>query len=185
MSERVRAPLIALAVSAGLIAAYLAFGGASYQPAQVAYPCLTRDSALLEQRGLFEAIALSSLDGAACELRVSREELTLALADEASTEAFASIHGIDSDEVEQAVRAGLIRAVDDQVAAGRIDGIEETVLRGIATNAPVGAAITALQALPGDDSLPALLQRLGALSDFSLPGLEELPSLNDLNDLIP
>jgi len=185
MSERLRAPLAAIAASAGLIAAYLAFGGASFEPRAVADPCQAREQAVLAQRGTFEAIALSSLDGAACELQVTREELTLALADETATEEFAAAHGIDSGDVEAAVRAGLIRAVDDEAAAGRIDGIEETVLREVAAHAPVGAAISALQALPGDDSPQALLQRLGGLSQLGLPALENLPGADDLEGLIP
>ena len=44
------------------------------------------DQSVLDERGIFEGIALSALDGAACELHVSREELTLALADEGATD---------------------------------------------------------------------------------------------------
>ena len=76
MGDRNRAPLIALAASIGLIAVYVAFGGGSYTPAATADPCELRDAAVLEERGVFEGIALSALDGAACELHVSREELT-------------------------------------------------------------------------------------------------------------
>jgi len=182
-----RAPLVALAVSIGLIGAYLAFGGASYDPARVADPCLPRDLSVVEERDLFEAIALSSLDGAACELGVSREELALALASEEATEDFATLHDIDSEAVNDAVRAGLERAVDDAAAAGRIDGIEETVLRAVAQNAPVGPAITALQALPGDDSVQGLLEQLGDLEGLSsdLPGIEDIPGYSELEDLIP
>ena len=150
MGDRNRAPLIALAASIGLIAVYVAFGGGSYTPAATADPCEPRDAAVLEERGVFEGIALSALDGAACELHVSREELTLALADEQATEDFAAAHGIDSDAVDDAVRAGLERAVDDAAAAGRIDGIEETILRQVARYAPVG---------PGDRRPPGALRR--------------------------
>lgn len=182
MSPGLRAPFTALAASVGLIVAYLAFGGASYKPASVADPCQSRETTVLEQRSIFEAIALSSLDGAACELQVTREELTLALADEAATDEFATAHGIGSSDVEDAVRAGLVRAVDDAAATGRIDGIEETILRGVAANAPVGAAIEALQALPGGDSPQALLEQLGSLSQLDLPNLDGLPSIGDLQD---
>lgn len=180
MTERMRAPIAALAASIGLIAVYLAFGGASYEPADVEDPCAPRDAALLERRGTFEAIALSSLDGAACELQVTREELTLALTSEEATADFAAALGIEPEEVEQAVRAGLVRAVDDQAAAGQIDGIEESVLREVAERAPVGAAISALQALPGDDSIQSLLEQLGELGELDLPTIDELPNLDDL-----
>lgn len=185
MIRATRGPLAALALSAILIAVYLALGGGTYEPMAVADPCQQRDVSVLEARGTFETIALSALDGAACDLQVTREDLTLALADEDSTAAFAEAHDIDSDDIDQAVRAGLIRAVDDAAAAGKISGIEETVLRQVAEKAPVGAAITALQALPGDDSIQSLLTRLGSLTDIDLPSLNDLPGLDDIEGLIP
>jgi hypothetical protein len=185
MSRALRAPLVALAASIGLIGVYLAFGGATYDPAEVASPCEQRDQALLESRDLFETIALSSLDGAACELGVDREELAVALGSEEATQEFADAHDIDSTDVENAVRAGLVRSVDDAAAAGKVDGIEETILRQIAEHAPVGPTISALQELTGDDSVQALLERLGSLQDLNLPGSGDLPSLDDLQNLIP
>jgi hypothetical protein len=184
VSRAWRAPLVAIAASVGLIGVYLAFGGATYDPADVADPCQQRDQALLEERDLFETIALSSLDGAACELGVPREELALALASEEATDEFAAAHGLESDDVEDAVRAGLVRAVDDAAAAGRVDGFEETVLREVAEHAPVGAAIDALQALSDDDSVQGLLEQLGRLQGVELPGGGELPSLDDVRGLL-
>lgn len=182
MPARLRAPLIALAASIGLIGVYLAFGGASYDPASVADPCVQRASATDPDRPLFEAIALSALDGAACDLGVSREELALALTDEESTQEFADAHDISEDDLEDAVRAGLIRAVDDAAAAGRIDGLDEAILRQLAEHAPVGALIAALQALSDDDSVQGLLEQFGGLQDLTVPSL---PSLDDLNELLP
>lgn len=184
MGDRNRAPLIALAASIGLIAVYVAFGGGSYTPAATSDPCETRDASVLEERGVFEGIALSALDGAACELHVSREELTLALADEQATADFAAAHDIDSEAVDDAVRAGLERAVDDAAAAGRIDGIEETILRQVARYAPVGPAIDALQALSDDDSVQGLIEQIGGLSSIDVPGLGELDT-GDLDQLLP
>jgi hypothetical protein len=171
MGNRSRAPLIALAASIGLIAVYVAFGGGSFTPAATADPCQTRDEALLDSRGTFEGIALSALDGAACELHVSREELALALADSAATEEFATAHGIDSSDVDAAVRAGLERAVDDAAAAGRIDGLEESILRQVASYAPIGPAISGLQALSDDDSVQGLLEELGGMTELQIPGI--------------
>jgi len=185
MNDRWRAPLIAIAASVGLIGIYLAFGGASYDPANVDDPCLTRETAILEERESFELIALASLDGAACELQVSREELTLALADEEATAAFAAEHRIGDDAVEDALRAGLVRAVDDAAATGRIDGFEEAALREVAERAPVGAAIETLRALPGDESVQGLLTQLGGLTQLELPSLDGVPSVDGIEDLIP
>jgi hypothetical protein len=171
MGDRSRAPLIALAASIGLIAVYVAFGGGSFTPAATADPCQTRDEAVLESRGVFEGIALSALDGAACELHVSREELALALADSAATEQFAAARGIDAGDVDAAVRSGLERAVDDAAAAGRIDGLEESILRQVARYAPVGPAISGLQGLSDDDSVQGLLEQLGGITDLQIPGI--------------
>lgn len=191
MSGRTIAPLAAIAASLGLILVYLAFGGATYEPADVADPCATRDLTVLEDRDLFETIALSSLDGAACDLGVSREELTLALASEEATQQFADDNQIERADIERAVRAGLIRAVDDAAAAGKIEGLQETLLRQVAENAPVGPTISALQALPGDNSVQDLLGRLDSIPDLNLdlpegfPGLEDIPGYQDLQDSLP
>jgi hypothetical protein len=177
VGARSRAPLIALAASIGLIGVYVAFGGGSFTPAATADPCQTRSEAVLESRGVFDAIALSALDGAACELHVSREELALALADGTATDQFAAAHGIDSNDVDDAVRAGLERAVDDAAAAGRIDGLEESILRQVARYAPVGPAINALESLSGDDSVQGLIRELGSLTDLQIPGIGDLDQL--------
>jgi len=185
VNERWIAPLVAIAASVGLIGVYLAFGGASYDPADTADPCLVREDAVLDERDVFELIALSSLDGAACELQVSREELTLALADEEATAEFAEEHSISEDDINDAVRAGLVRAVDDAAATGRISGFEETLLRAVAERAPVGPAIEALQALPGEDSAQSLLLQLSEFTELELPSLDDLPSLDELEGLVP
>ena len=73
-----RAVALSVAASAVLIVVYLALGGASYAPAKVADPCATRD--WRDPQGLAEVgeqIVLSGLDGAACELGVSREEMAV------------------------------------------------------------------------------------------------------------
>ena len=108
---------------------------------------------------------------------MGREELALALTSEEATQDFADAHQIDSNDVENAIRAGLERAVDDAAAAGKIDGLEEVALRQVAEHAPVGAVISALQALPGDDSVQGLLERLGSLQGMEVPGIEDLQGL--------
>ncbi len=186
MSDRVRAPLIALAASLGLIGTYLAFGGATYDPADVADPCETRDVAVLQDRSLFEAIALSSLDGAACELQVSREELTLALADEEATDDFAAAHGIDPQAVEDAVRAGLVRSVDDAIAAGELDGFDAELLREVAERVTGRAGHRRPPgAVSDDDSVQGLLELLGSLEGLELPGIGDIPGADELGELLP
>jgi hypothetical protein len=159
--------LIAAATLASvvLVAAYLAAGGASYEPTPVADPCAPRawtaPHSLEEDAQQF---LLSALDGAACELGVSREELAGALATEESRDEFAAEQGIDEDELQDAIRAGVTRAIDDAQDAGQLNPIVAEGLRAIASNLPVGQAIDLIsgaQDVFGD--APDLLDRLGGI----------------------
>ena len=104
-----RLVITAAAVAAiALPSAYLALGGGDYRPSGVADPCRTRawrnpDGATQ----IAQQIASSALDGAACELGVSREELSLALADSGSRGRFSRAHHLDDGAIERAVRHGL------------------------------------------------------------------------------
>lgn len=169
---RDRGPIyIALGLSLGVILAYLIGGGASYKPLSAADPCDSRPLAVLGERGVLEGVVLSGLDGAACELQVTREELTAALTDEAALEAFAAEHRLEEAQIDAAVRAGLIRAVDDAEAEGLLARPVASLARGVVENAPVPLVIDAFRAIPGDPSLPEVLEALGelglGLSDLS------------------
>jgi hypothetical protein len=155
--------LVALsaALAAALLTLYLLLGGASYQPLAVADPCEAR--ALERPEGVertLQAIALSALDGAACELRVPREELALALADPAEREDFAAEHGIGEDQVEGAVEQGLLRAVDDAERLDLIPGFVGTLLREAAEAVPIGLLIDALETASDDDPIGLLTELL-------------------------
>lgn len=139
MTRRLAPLALAAALAAGLVAVYLALGGGSYAPAAVADPCAPRD--WREPSGIAESIeqvALSAADGVACELGASREELILALRSGDDLDAFADEHGISQDDVEDAVRGGIVRAVDDAEEAGAIGGTLAGVLRGAAERLPIG-----------------------------------------------
>lgn len=190
--------IIVAGVSLGVVVAYLIGGGASYKPLAVADPCEPRSQEVLDQRGVFEGIVLSALDGAACELGVSREELATALADEAALDEFAAANGIDRARIEAAVRAGLIRAIDDAEAQGRLPTPIASIARGLAENAPVGVVLDLFEALPGDPSLTEVIEAIGnaglsvgdlgdaAAAEFDdfLNGLGT-GDLGDLGDLLP
>ena len=159
--------LIAAATFASLllVVAYLAAGGASYEPTPVADPCAPRawtaPHSLEEDAQQF---LLSSLDGAACELGVSREELAAALATEESRQAFAAEQGIGEDQLQAAIRAGITRAINDAEDAGVIDPVVAEGLRTLASNLPVTQAIGLIenaQSVFGDAS--GLLDRLGGI----------------------
>ena len=129
-------------ISAILVSAYLAAGGASYEPAGVRNPCQHR--AWTSPQGIQEIVqqfSLSALDGAACQLGVSREELARALVSADSREAFAKSHGIDDAELESAVRAGLDRAIDDAVAAGQLNPLIAAGLHELVKQIPIDQAI--------------------------------------------
>jgi hypothetical protein len=130
--------LVALVAVAAVVIPYAALGGGSYEPTPVADPCVKREwrhpgdlQAVLEQ------VALSALDGTACELGTSREELVLALRDEASLDAFAAEHHITRAHAENALHDGLERSVAEAKAAGALSGfVASLIARTVATLPP-------------------------------------------------
>ncbi|MGH3063425.1 MAG: hypothetical protein ACRDMK_03720 [Gaiellaceae bacterium] len=143
-----RAVAAAAAVSLALVAAYLALGGASYTPAKVADPCASRDwrdpSGLSE---VAEQIVLSALDGAACELGATREDVVLAFENRGELDRFAREHGVGEDELDDVVRSGLLRAIDDAEQAEALDtGIADR-LRSVVRRIPVRSLLGLLPAL--------------------------------------
>jgi hypothetical protein len=147
----------AVAVSVALIVTYLALGGASYEPAAVADPCKPRPIEKPQDGGeVLQQVALSALDGAACELGVSREELTLALAGRSSRERFLREHRVTDEVLEQALRAGLIRAVDDARRVDALSDLEASIIRAALERLPIGVVIDVLQRASGR-SVPDLL----------------------------
>jgi len=155
----------AIAASLVLVVIYLAAGGASYEPTPVADPCAPRD--WTEPHSLEEdaqQFLLSALDGAACELGVSRETLAAALPTEETREEFAAERGIDDAELEQAIQAGVVRAIDDAQDAGQVNPLVAEGLRAIASNLPVDEAIDLISgAQDVFDDASGLLDRLGGI----------------------
>jgi hypothetical protein len=133
-----------------LVAVYLALGGASYAPAKVADPCATRD--WREPQGfeeVAEQIVLSAVDGAACDLHVSREDMVLALANKDSREQFARAHGIMNQKLEELVHDGLVRAIDDAENAGALNSTVAGVLRGVVRRVPLDELFDLVDQLRG------------------------------------
>jgi hypothetical protein len=125
-----------------LVGAYLAAGGSSYEPKQVQNPCEPREWS--DPQGLQEIaqqFTLSALDGAACELGVTRETLARALATPEARERFTRRYGIDDAKLAQAVRAGLLRAVDDAEEAGALSPLLAVPLRETLRRIPLDQAI--------------------------------------------
>jgi hypothetical protein len=143
----------ALAWSAGaaalLVAVYLALGGASYAPAKVADPCAPRD--WTEPDGLAEVgeqIVLSALDGAACKIGASREEIVLAFENEDTLKAFGRKHGVSEGELDDLARSGLKRAIGDAEEAGALAPRLADLIRGIVDRIPEGLLVEFLDRAP-------------------------------------
>jgi hypothetical protein len=139
--------VVALAAVAAVVVPYLALGGASYEPTPVADPCKRewRDPGGVQE--VLEQVALSALDGAACKLGVSREELVLALVDKGSLDEFAASHGISGEDAERALRDGLDRAVDDAEKAGALSGFVARLVRGVVERTPPRLVLDLLEQL--------------------------------------
>ena len=142
-------PLLAAVVAVAVVVLpYIALGGLSYEPTPVADPCNERPwrdpggfQAVLEQ------IVLSALDGAACDLGVSREELVLAVSDEESLDAFAAEHGISRSDAERAVEDGLERALDDADEADALPDFLLSLIRRAVDAAPPWLVLETLDEL--------------------------------------
>ena len=145
MNANLRSQLLvggALLASLILVGAYLAAGGSSYTPEKVADPCKHRewrDPGTLQE--IAQQFSLSALDGAACELGVSREELARALPTEEAREQFQDEYDIGTEEFAKAVRAGLLRAIEDAEDGGALSPLIAGPLRTTVEEIPLDQAI--------------------------------------------
>ena len=142
-----------VAASLGLVVTFLALGGGSYAPAKVGDPCEPRHHKPTQDlQGEVEQFTVSALDGAACELHVSRETLVLALTTPEGRQRLAG-----DPRLQEAVRSGLLRAIDDAERAGALTPAVAGALRVLARNAPIDQLVGLLR-----DAAP-IFQGLGGL----------------------
>ena len=172
MSSGLRSQVLvgtAIVLSLALVGIYLAAGGSSYTPEKSQDPCEHR--AWTDPQSLSEIanqFSISALDGAACQLGVTREALARALATPEARERFADRYGIGEEELARAVRAGLLRAIDDAEEAGALSPFIAGPLRGTIEEIPLDQAIDLIN---NADSLLGNVQSfLGPAGDL----LEEL-----------
>jgi len=133
-------------IALGLLGTYLALGGSAYEPTEVRDPCQPRP--WREPEGIEESaeqFALSALDGAACELQVTRETLAVAIASGEGRREFIEEYGVDEARLEAAIRAGLLRAVDDAEEAGALSPVVAVPLRAVFERIPVEEAIALIE----------------------------------------
>jgi hypothetical protein len=132
----------AIIASLVLVGAYLAAGGSSYEPEKVQDPCQPRPWSNPQTLGqIANQFTISALDGAACQLGVSREELAQALATPEGRERFKQRYNINDTKLAKAVRAGLVRAVDDAEEAGALPSLIAGPLRQAVQGIPLDQAI--------------------------------------------
>jgi len=167
----------AVVVSLVLVGAYLAAGGSSYEPAKVQDPCTPREWSDPQNLGqIANQFTISALDGAACQLGVSRETLAQALATPEARERFTKRYGIDDEKLAKAIRAGLLRAVDDAEEAGALSSFIAGPLRQVLQRIPLDQAIEIINDAQGflGDVEGFLGPAQGLLEQFLPGGLEGL-----------
>jgi hypothetical protein len=148
VTRRSRAIAALVALFAGavlLIALEFANGAADAGSLAIRDPCGARPA--YPGQGfdaVLQRIVLDGLDGAACELDASREELVLSLSPRSGT----AIRW-DDETIERAVRAGLLGAIDDAEQRGSLNGIVAALLRQLVQHAPVQWLIDGGQGLAG------------------------------------
>ncbi len=145
MNPALRSQLLvgaAIVAAVALVGAYLAAGGSSYTPEKVRDPCKQRPWSNPQSLGeIANQFSSSALDGAACQLGVSREALAQALATEQGREQFRERYGISEEELARAIRAGLLRAIDDAEEAGALSPLLADPLRSTVEQIPLDRAI--------------------------------------------
>lgn len=174
-ASRVRAvmlPALAAALVGGLLAVQLAFGGGHYRPLRPADPCAERPVTSVSTGidALVEQLVLIGLDDAACRLGASREALTLELAGP----------GARTDAQIDALRAGLLGAVDRLKAEGRLPRPSQLTDEAVADSHLNGFLKAAIRVIPG-----SLIDKSLATDDIlrrTVRGLDLRTLLSHLDD---
>jgi hypothetical protein len=119
--------------AAVLIGIELAKGALTYGESKVADPCEQREQFPGEGfQATLQRIVLDGLDGAACELNTTREELVLSIDPELRRDV-----EWDRETLERAVRSGLFEAINDAQARGGIGPLEARIMREVVQRAPL------------------------------------------------
>ena len=168
-------PIAALVLVGGVIWVQVANGGGTYEPLRPADPCAARvvTSQADGIDGLTERLVLIGLDDAACTLGVSREALTLDIAQSPSTQ----------PQVD-AVRDGLLSAVTQMEADGSLPLASDLVDESLDAADLNGLLEGAIRLVP-DSVVDAALKTddvlIRAIDDLDLRSV--LANLDDHGDL--
>jgi hypothetical protein len=151
VSPRTRGRLllvIALAASGALVGASIARGGLDRGRLELANPCRTRPPISAGgTTGTIEHVVLNGLDGAACNLRVSRERLVVGLVSADGRRRLFGTGRTEDDRIEEAVRSGLRRAIDDAARRGELGGLDLQLLRAATDHLPIAELLRGIQAI--------------------------------------
>ena len=129
-----KAVLVALLVAGVALAAVELGLGALNEPSpKIADPCHPRAGRTGGIDTTIQRIVLDGLDGAACQLHTTREELVLSLGGRSAV----LKRRWDEHTIEVALRAGLRRSVDEAVARGDVPGFLAPALRGLVDRLPL------------------------------------------------
>jgi hypothetical protein len=128
--ETIVAALIAAALV--LVAVELATGALSEPSPELANPCRPRAVHTGGLDATIQRIVLDGLDGAACRLHTSREELVLSLGSGTGVR-----RRWDRRTIEIALRAGLLHSVDEAERRGDLPDFVASVLRRAVRAAPL------------------------------------------------
>jgi len=179
MNRHLRAaslPAVALGLVMGVLGVQLAYGGGTYEPLRPADPCDARTVTSQSEGidGLTERLVLIGVDDAACSLGVSREALTLELADPGTPTAA---------EID-ALREGLLSAVAQMEKDGSLPPASELVDEALDSADLNGFLKSLIRALPDsvvDSALKTDDVLTRAIEDLDLRTL--LTNLDDQDDL--
>ncbi|HEX3685977.1 MAG TPA: hypothetical protein VHU60_00210 [Gaiellaceae bacterium] len=129
--------LTALLLSgAALVGVELGRGALDAPAPKIADPCHPREGPTGGVDATIQRIVLDGLDGAACRLHTTREELVLSLGGGVGV-----TRRWDAHTIEVALRAGLLRSVDAAVQRGDVPEFLAPALRGIVERAPIGQLV--------------------------------------------
>lgn len=129
--------LVALLLSGvALVGVELGRGALDEPSPKIANPCQPREGPTGGIDATIQRIVLDGLDGAACRLHTTREELVLSLGGGVGV-----TRRWDAHTIEVALRAGLLRSVDAAVQRGDVPEFLAPALRGIVERAPIGQLV--------------------------------------------
>jgi hypothetical protein len=165
-------PAVALVLVSGVLGVQLSYGGGTFEPLRPADPCVARTVTSQADGidGLTERLVLLGIDGAACRLGVSREALTLELAQPGSR----------TDAEVDALHEGLLAAVRRMKDDGTLPPASELVDEAMDNADLNGFLEAAIRALP--DSLVNAAVRTDDVLARAIDDLDLRRILADLDD---